>query len=142
MRKLFSTIVLALAVSALSSGAAAAAGSQRVDLLGPHGNMYCNGSGVLAGVADGFGFAVMNASANGMVAATVSLKGLQPDTEYSVFLIQGNSDCGGTPDATIMTNGHGNGTAYVSEPSVSDHAVVGVMTAGMATVFVTNTFWH
>ena len=135
-------MIVALVVSAFGAGVTAAAGVQKVDLLGPHGNMFCNGSGVLAGAADGFGFAVMNAPADGTVAATVSLKGLQPNTEYSVFLIQGDSDCGGTPDGTIMTNRQGNGTTYVSEPSVSDHAVVGVMTAGMATVFVTSTYWH
>jgi hypothetical protein len=141
LRKFVSTLIVAFVVAAFGAGVAAAAGVQKVDLLGPHGNVFCNGSGVLAGAADGFGFAVMNAPANGTVAATVSLKGLQPDTEYSVFLIQGNSDCG-TPDGTIMTNRQGNGTTYVSEPSVSDHAVVGVMTAGMATVFVTSTYWH
>jgi hypothetical protein len=135
-------MVVALVVTALGASVTAAAGAQRFDLQGPHGNVFCDGSGVLAGVADGFGFAVINAPANGTVAATVSLKGVQPDTEYSVFLIQGVADCGGTPDGTIMTNRQGNGTAYVSEPSVSDHALVGVMTAGMATVFVTTTYWH
>lgn len=141
LRKLFSTMVLALTVSALTSGVAAAAGVQRVDLLGPHGNVMCDGSGVLAGAADGFGFAVINARGDGTVAATVSLKGLQPDTEYSVYLIQGVDDCG-TLDATITTNGRGNGTTFVSEQSVSDHAFVGVRTAGFATVFVTSTYWH
>jgi hypothetical protein len=140
--------VIALIVAGLTTGVAVAGGggSQKFELLGPNGNVFCNG-GVISGAPGGFGFAVINAPGNDTVAATVSLKGLTPNTTYFVGLIQGVSDCV-TDDGTITTNGQGNGTVHLSEPSVSTHAVVGVCTTVICAqppageVYVTDTYNH
>jgi len=120
-------------------GPAGAAGAGKFDLQGPNGSAFCDGSGVDAGAPGGFGFAVINAPSNGTVSATVSVKGLKPNTSYTVRLIQGVADCF-TVDGTIVTNGVGNGTINVSEPSVSTHAFVAVDAAGAE--YVTNTYNH
>ena len=54
-------------------------GAAKVELLGPEGNAYCNGSGVIAGEAGGFGFAILNA-ASGELMTEISVKKLAPDT--------------------------------------------------------------
>ena len=125
------------AVLVLSAIPAGAAGAGKFDLLGPTGNAFCDGSGVIAGAPGGFGFAVINAPANGTVKTTVSLKGQQPNTTYNIRLIQGIADCF-TVDATVTTNGQGNGTGQWSEPSVSSTALVAV--DGGGDVFVTATY--
>jgi hypothetical protein len=136
-------LVATLVVAGLTAGVAAAGagGSQKFDLLGPNGNAFCDGSGVISG-APGFGFAVINAPSNGTVEATVSLKGVKPNTTYGVGLIQGLADCG-TIDGTITTNGQGNGNAHVSEPSVSSHAFVGLVEDPcLCTFYTTQTYNH
>lgn len=142
MKKALLAAVLVLVLAAVTAGVATAmaGGSQKFDLLGPHGNSYCNG-GVIAGEPGGFGFAVINAPSNDTVQATVSLKGLEPNTTYNVYLVQGSADCG-TIDGTITTNVQGNGNVHVSEPSVSTHAFVGLETGGFSTSYVTDTYNH
>ena len=132
-----------LVVAGITAGVAAAGGggSGKFPLLGPDGNAFCDGSGVLSGQDLGFGFAVINAPSNGTVETTVSLKGLTPNTTYNVELIQGVADCH-TIDATITTNGTGNGTVHWSEPSVSTHAFVAVQSPTLNETYVTATYNH
>jgi hypothetical protein len=132
-------LAIAGLMAAMLPGAATAAGAQKFELLGPNGNAYCNGNGVFAGGPGGFGFAIINAPASGTVTATVSLKGLSPNTDYFVRLIQGAVGCF-TNDGVITTNGKGNGTTAISEESVSTRAVVFVV--GPAQFYVTQTYSH
>ena len=126
----------AVVVAAIAAGTAAA-GADKFELLGPDGNALCDGSG-------NFGWAVINASADGTVSATVSLKKQEPNTTYVVRLVQGIADCF-TVDAEITTNGMGNATVHVSEPSVSSTALIAVdedsLEAG-EDEFVTETYNH
>jgi hypothetical protein len=128
----------AVVVAAVMSGVAAA-GAGKYDLLGPNGVAICDGSGVLSGTPGGYGFAVINASADGRVLATVSLKKQEPNTTYAVRLVQGNADCF-TVDAEVTTNGGGNATVHLSEAAVSSTALVAVDGAG--DMFVTETYNH
>ena len=131
----------AVVVAAIAAGTAAA-GADKFELLGPDGNAFCDGSGVIIGAPGGFGFAVINASADGRVSATVSLKKQTPNTTYVVRLVQGLADCS-TVDAEVTTNGKGNATVHVSEPSVSTHALIAVDEDSLSTgddEFVTETY--
>jgi pectate lyase len=133
----------AVVVAAIAAGTATA-GAGKFELLGPDGNAFCDGSGVFAGAPGGFGFAVINASADGSVAATVSLKKQEPNTTYVVRLVQGVDDCY-TVDAEVTTNAVGNATVHVSEPSVSSTALVAVDEGALASggdTFVTETYNH
>ena len=147
MHRGFKTVVATLAVAGLTVGiaAAAAGGSQKLDLLGPDGIAYCDGSGVLSGEPGGFGFAIINAPSNGAVEATISAKNLTPNTTYNVLLIQGVADCY-TPDGTITTTAQGKGNLHVSEVSTSTHALVQVVCTGYPCdpddSFVTDTYYH
>jgi pectate lyase len=125
-------------VAAVAAGAATA-GAGKYELLGPDGIALCDGSGVLSGTPGGYGFAVINASADGRVSATVSLKKQEPNTTYEVRLVQGVADCY-TVDAEVTTNGVGNATVHVSEASVSTHALIAV--DGGGDMFVTETYSH
>jgi pectate lyase len=133
--RLFFAVV---AVAAVAAGAATA-GAGKYVLLGPNGNALCDGSGVITGTAGGYGFAVVNASADGRVSATVSLKKLDPNTTYAVRLVQGFADCF-TVDAEVTTNGVGNAPGHLSEPSMSATALVAVDGGGEA--YVTETYVH
>ncbi len=143
------TVLLATLVAVgVTAGVATDAGAQKFDLLGPHGNALCDGSGVLSGSPGGFGFAIINAPSNGTVRTTVSAKGLAPNATYNVLLVQGISDCY-TSDGTLTTNGHGNGNAQISEPSTSTHAFValclggsGGSCVGASEGYVTHTYIH
>lgn len=139
MRKVF---MLAALVVALTAGIASAGGngSGKFDVLGPDVDAFCDGSGII-GTGSSFGFAVINAPADGTVEATVSLKGLEADTAYNVRLIQGGSDCF-TTDATVTTNGQGNANAHISEPSVSTKAFVFVRKGAAGTFYSTDTYEH
>jgi hypothetical protein len=138
-----------LVVAAITAGAAAAGGggAQKFDLLGPNGNAACDGSGVFSGSPGGFGFAVINAPGDNTVSATVHIDKQQPNTTYNVRLVQGISDCFSV-DAQVTTNGQGNGTVHVSEPSTSSTALVAVDPAGPGGIlcfvcgpyFVTDTY--
>lgn len=132
----------AVVVAAIAAGTAAA-GADKFELLGPNGNAFCDGSGVISGDPGGFGFAVINASADGRVSATVSLKKQEPNTTYVVRLVQGGADCF-TVDAEVTTNEVGNATVHLSEESVSSTALIavdeGALFAGDA--FVTETYEH
>ncbi len=64
-------------------------------------------------------FAIINVPANGTVAATIKLKGMDANTTYQVRLVQtpnGLSGNCGAIDATLTTNHRGNGTLHLSEP--------------------------
>lgn len=133
MARAVKMLVATLVVAAVSAGIAAAGGngSQKFDLLGPNGDAFCDGSGVVAGAPGGFGFAVIKAPSNDTVAATVSVKGLTANATYNVLLIQGDGDCF-TSDTTLTTNGQGNGNARVSEASTSTTAFVAVCLGGIS----------
>ena len=127
------------------AGVAAAGGngSGKFELLGPNDVALCDGSAVLSGATGDFGFAVINAPSNGTVSATVSIKKQQSNTDYVIRLVQGGDDCY-TVDATVTTNGQGNATVYLSEASVSTHALIAVDTGVLfgAPTFVTETYNH
>jgi hypothetical protein len=135
-------VLLTLVVAGVTAGVAAGGGngSDKFVLRGPDSSADCDTGGLPGNTGDG-GFAVINAPSDGTVEATVSLKGVAPNTTYNVYLIQGGADCV-TVDATITTNGQGNGTAHVFEPSVSSHAWVGVETNNFAIRYVTELYNH
>ena len=140
MRKLL--IFTPLAVFAILTTSLVFAGAGKFELLGPNGNAWCDGSGVLAGEPGGYGFAVINASSDGKVMATVSLKKLEPNAEYLIRLIQGPHDCH-TTDVTVTTNGKGNATVHYSEESVADFAFVFVEGGDQTyTHYVTETYYY
>jgi hypothetical protein len=147
MRKRLIVLLATLVVAGVIVGVAAAVsgGSQKFDLLGPDGNAFCDGSGVLSGQPDSWGFAVINFDEDAdSVLTSVSAKGLQPNTTYNVLLIQGDDDCF-TPDGSFTTNGQGKGSVSLSEESVSDHAFVAVCGGafcGDADSYVTQTYSH
>lgn len=121
---LLATLVVAGATAGVA--AAVAGGSMKTPLLGPDGNAFCDGSGVISGTDNGYGFAVINYDKDtNSIKTTVSLKGLDANTTYDVRLVQGQGDCF-TVDGTFTTNGQGNGNVSVSETSVSSHALVAV----------------
>jgi hypothetical protein len=142
MARALKLFVATLVVAGITAGYAAGGGAEKFPLLGPDGDAFCDGSGVTSGEDGGFGFAVINAPGSGTVSATVSLKGLIPNTTYNVLLVQG-FDCA-TPDATITTNVMGNGTVHLSEPSVSTHVVIAVCigVCGDGETYVTETYFH
>ena len=74
------------------------------------------------------------------MSATVSLKGLTPDTDYVIRLIQG-VDCY-VVDATVTTNRQGNAKVHLSEASVSGTAFIAVDEGSLfgAPMFVTETY--
>ena len=123
------------------SGSGAREGAQKFDLLGPAGNAFCDGSGVLSGAPGNFGFAIINAPANKTVEATVYIEKQTPNTLYLIRLVQGQSDCF-TVDTTVMTNKQGNATVHFSEPSTSSHALIVVDTPVLGVHFVTKTYFH
>ena len=139
MPKLARLVLATIVAMAVISAGTATAGAEKFPLLGPDGNAFCNGSGVISGTDLGFGFAVINAPADGTVMTTVSLKKLRPDTTYTVRLIQGNTDCFDF-DGTITTNRVGNGNVHISEPATSSTAFVAVDTPGE--MYVTETYVH
>ena len=135
-------LLAAIVVAAIAAGTAVA-GADKLQLLGPDGNAFCDGSGVITGAPGGFGFAVINASADGRVSATVSLKKQTPNATYVVRLVQG-ADCFDI-DAEMTTNGKGNATVHLTEPSVSTHALVAVDEGSLGSGgdrFVTETYDH
>jgi hypothetical protein len=135
-------LLATLAVAGVTAGVAAAVagGSMKTPLLGPDGNAFCDGSGVISGHDGGFGFAVINYDTDtNQIMATVSLKGLDPNTTYEVRLIQGDDDCF-TFDGSFTTNGQGNGNISVSETSVSSHAIVAVDDSNFDDDYVTQTY--
>jgi hypothetical protein len=139
MKRVLASIVGSAIALALLALPASAAGAQKVDLLGPHGVAFCNGSG--ASGSPGFGFAVVNHHA-GNVAAEIAMKGVAPNTTYNVRLIQTNdvADCFRT-DATLTTNGQGNGNVHVSEPIEpgATSVFVAVVTVTLSEIYVTKT---
>jgi hypothetical protein len=101
-----------LALVALGLPAQAKAGKETL-LRNPAGS--CN-IGATSGT-DSDAFAVINANGSGDVAATVSIKDGAPNATYSVSLVQTPSgeNCFAA-EATLTTNGQGNGTVHLSEP--------------------------
>jgi hypothetical protein len=135
-------LLATLAVAGATAGVAAAVagGSMKTPLLGPDGNAFCDGSGAFSGHDGGFGFAVINYDKDtNDIMATVSLKGLDPNTTYNVRLIQGVDDCF-TSDGSFTTNGKGNGNICVSETSVSSHAFVALYDPTFDDTYVTQTY--
>jgi len=103
---------MAVPVLGLAGPAGAAASKQ---VVFQHTSGKCV-SGLTSGDATD-GFAVINTH-GGNVSAEVSIKGLAPNTSYAVDLVQTPSgeSCLQIPgEATLTTNGKGNGNVYLSE---------------------------
>ncbi len=105
-------------MAVVPAGAASGPGAEKLPLVGPEADVFCDSLQPVPGENAGTdfpGFAIFNQNGNaGTVMATVSVKGWQPDTSYPVRLIQGGDDCF-TVDGVIETNGRGNGTLHVEE---------------------------
>ncbi len=143
-------VLLAVLLVACVGASAAVAGvtpPQQFSLLGPEGNAWCDGSGVISGTASNYGSAVIAATPNGTaayrgsVATNVVLNHQQPNTRYEIRLIQGSNDCHSV-DTTVMTDASGNATVRWVEPNVSTHAFVAVDPQGGGAYFVTTTYYH
>jgi hypothetical protein len=132
------TVLAILAVAGVV-GVAAGSAAQKFSFFGPYGGALCNGGGVVAGTEGDWGFAVITGSSH--LHATVSMKGLDPNTTYIVRFIQGIPDCGET-NATFTTNGMGRGHASISETAVSTHAYIFVENIPATQFYVTQTYWH
>jgi hypothetical protein len=119
------------AVGAQAAGPAGAPGAQKEGLVGPSANLFCVGLAPVPGEnisQTGPGFVVFNQdiSAN-TISANVVLKGADPNQPYVIRLVQSDgSDCL-TVDATLTTNGQGNGQAQVIEPIDAGASAVNVI---------------
>lgn len=131
------------ATSKTGAGSPVMEGARKFDLLGPNGNAFCDGGGVITGAPGDSGFAIINAPNDKTVEATVFIEKQKPNTKYVIRLIQGVSDCF-TVDTTVMTNGQGNATIHLSEASTSSHAFIAVDTGALfgLPAFVTKTYTH
>jgi hypothetical protein len=85
-------------------------------------------SGGQANVNPTESFAIIKRDGNNTVNAEVSLKNAQPDSTWTVDLVQ--SGCSSQTFTTLTTNDQGNGIAHISAPQVADDASVYVFTAG------------
>jgi hypothetical protein len=106
---------------ATPSMADSAPGAAKEALVGPLANVYCiDVTPVPSEDASraGPGSVVFNVDQAGRVHANVKLKKAQPHTTYVVRLIQGNGGDCYTVDATVTTNGRGNGNVNVVEALV------------------------
>lgn len=127
----FKMLLATLVAAGVTAGVALAGyGSGQFSLLGPTGNAWCNGSGVISGAAANYGYVVITAgpiamSKQEIVKTNVVIIGQQPNTSYAVRVIQGIGDCW-TPDGTVSTNAQGNGTGQFTEPGVSSTAFVAI----------------
>lgn len=130
MKSLAAATVLLGAVIVLSpTSALGDGGGQRMAFWGGFGAAAnCDGSGVIPSPTTvrvpAFGFAILNASSDGKVGATVAIRDI-PNGYYTVRVIQGIDDCN-TIDWAGFANGNGNLTIHLSEPTVSTFAFVAV----------------
>ena len=149
-----------LAVAAILVGAffnintaPAASGAEKLTFFGGvRASAYCDGSGILTSPqtlpTPDFGFAVIPATPNGRVQATVAIRGY-PNSYYTIHLIQGQADCH-TTDWAGFTNSSGAVTVHLSEASTSSTAFVHVdewvtiqgMVFEINSSFVTETYHH
>jgi hypothetical protein len=136
MQKRFLLLVAtAAALAAWSAVGAQAAGpgapgAAKEGLVGPGAALFCVGLGAADSDISqtGPGFVVFNEdiSAN-TISANVVLKRADPNQTYVIRLIQSDgSDCF-TVDATLTTNGQGNGEAQVIEPIDAGASAVNVI---------------
>jgi hypothetical protein len=116
MRK-FLGLSLSLALLAALTASPAAASNVKQFYLGDDYGYWCDLSSLYSGDPLDVGFANINYTGNGKIEATARVKGLEPNSEYKVRLIQGNSDCF-TVDAVFTTNGKGHGGIHVREDAV------------------------
>ena len=123
MKKRLLAGIAAVSLTLGLAGTAGAQGAEKYPLVGPHPNAWCSDlelwpwSDTSQTIR---GFAIINYSADSnTIKATVSVKGLQPNTSYPVRLIQGEPGGGvgmcHTQDGVITTNRNGNGTLNVRE---------------------------
>ena len=85
--------------------------------LGDDYAYLCDLSGLVSGDPLDVGFANINYTGNGKIEATAAIKGLEPNSEYKVRLIQGDADCF-TIDGVLTTNKKGHGNLHVREAVV------------------------
>jgi hypothetical protein len=123
--------VAAILASAFFStnAALAAPGADKFTFFGGFlAGAYCDGSGIIPSPqtvpTPDFGFAVIGATPNGRVHATVAIRQF-PNSYYTVRLIQGLADCH-TIDWAGFTNSSGAATIPLSETSTSSTAFVAV----------------
>jgi hypothetical protein len=127
----FRLLLATLVVAGVTAGVAAGSGGPTTfPLLGPAGNAFCDGSGVISGTPGGYGTATMwagptNMSRLDLVHTSVTITGQQANTVYNIRVIQGIADCD-TVDGTITTDANGNGTGSFTETDVSHTALVAV----------------
>jgi hypothetical protein len=149
-----------LAVAAILAGAlfsidtaVAAPGAERFTFFGGFlAGAYCDGSGIVPSPqtlpTPDFGFAVIQATPNGRVRATVAIREY-PNSYYTIRLIQGLADCH-TVDWAGFTNSSGAVTVPLSEASTSSTAFVAVdqyatfggMVFEINSSYVTETYHH
>lgn len=146
VRRLFLVVpiltAMALAIGPVAASAAEG-GAEKLALLGPFGNAFCDGSGVLSGTDRDFGSAIFNAPGDNTVTVVVHLEKLKPNQSYTLRLIQGGSDCFAV-DRHFTTNEVGNASEYFSEKSTSHHAFIAVDTGPIFhnPSYVTKTYVH
>jgi hypothetical protein len=106
----FGALLFAVALA----GPASAAGATKVPLLKEAFGSCSTGA---AGGAPTGGFAIIHSTGSNALTAEVSLKGATPNTTYTLALVQtpSGTDCF-DPEATITTNGVGNGNVHIQEP--------------------------
>jgi hypothetical protein len=146
MSRGFRLLLATLVVAGVTAGVAAGGGGRMTfPLLGPAGNAFCDGSGVVSGTPGGYGTATItagpiNTSRLDLVSTTVTITGQQANTVYNIRVVQGVADCN-TVDGTITTDADGNGTGSFTEPDVSHTALVAV-NPSTGPYFVTATLHH
>jgi hypothetical protein len=141
MRKTLLVLILAAtAVAGLVAATAFGAGAQRVQLVGPFGDFYCQTGELVFDQNPGFGFVVLHA-ADHRATAVIGIRHQRPHTRYVLRLVQttpDSRDCYSI-DGHVTSNAAGNATVRLSEPLLRDATGLNVV-ADTRSLFGTPTF--
>jgi hypothetical protein len=102
-----------------------AEGADKHPLIGPNAEVFCSSLVPLHGDAPdpGPGFVIFNKSSDSISALVVMHDG-EPNTTYTVRLLQDNDDSCHDVDGELVTNHRGHGTLRLAEPDVGNLAQV------------------
>jgi hypothetical protein len=153
MRKRLAVAAILVGAFFNINAAFALPGAEKLPFFGGfRASAYCDGSGILPSPqtlpTPDFGFALIQATPNGRVQATVTIREY-PNSYYTIRLIQGQADCHST-DWAGFTNSSGAATVHLSEASTSSTAFVHVdqwvtiqgMVFEINSSYVTQTYRH
>jgi hypothetical protein len=127
-------IVFGVVGATVSFGSASfAEGADKQPLIGPNAEVLCDNLVPLHGDAPdaGPGFVIFNKSSDS-ISALVVLHDAEPNTSYTVRLLQDNDGSCHDVDGVLVTNDRGHGTLRWSEPDVGNVAQVIINTDSLS----------